>query len=475
MLKIKNTLTGQLEEFKPIKDKKVNMFVCGPTVYDYSHIGHAKTYIFFDVVAKYLRYAGYKVFYLQNITDIDDKIIIRAKEQNKKFKDIAGEFEKKYFEDFKILRVDSVNKYARASEHIKQITKQVEALMEKGVAYAVPAVDAEGSETISGVGNMDVYFDISKFSDYGKLSKQNLNEVETGVRIKTEDNKKDPKDFVLWKAQNYAYEPSWKAPWGNGRPGWHIEDTAISEKYLGQQYDIHCGAQDLIFPHHEAEIAQQESASGKTPFVKYWLHTGWLTVNGQKMSKSLGNFVTIRDVLKDYSPEAVRLLSISSYYRSPVDYTEQMIKQSEAAVARIAEFWNKLERADGTDNKEIDAYLAETNKKFEDAMDNDFNTSSAIAAIFDLIRKINPLLAQQKVGKSNAKKIRKFLEKIDSILGILIVKQIQIPDEISKLIGIREEMRQKKNWAEADNLRVQIEQLGYSVEDTAYGPYVKKI
>lgn len=474
MIKIKNTLSGKLEEFEPIRGKKVNMFVCGPTVYDYSHIGHAKTYIFFDVVAKYLRHLGYKVFYLQNITDIDDKIINRAKEQNKKPKEIAEEFEKKYFEDFKALRVDSINKYARASKHIKQIIRQVDALIKKGCAYATPAVDAKESDAVKNTANQDVYFDISKFPEFGKLSKQNLDELETGVRIKTEENKRNPKDFVLWKAQNFSYEPSWKSPWGYGRPGWHIEDTAISEKYLGQQYDIHCGAQDLIFPHHEAEIAQQESASGKKPFVKYWLHTGWLTVNGQKMSKSLGNFITIRDILKNYSPEALRVLTLSSYYRSPVDYTKQMMKQSQAAANRIAEFWNKLERADGTDNKEIEKYIAEANVKFEEAMDNDFNTPTALAAIFDLIRTANLPLAEQKVSKSNAKKIKKFLEKIDFILGILIVKKPQIPDEVSKLVGIREEMRQKKDWAEADKIRDEISRLGYSIEDTSYGPYLRK-
>ncbi|OGM98659.1 MAG: cysteine--tRNA ligase [Candidatus Yanofskybacteria bacterium RIFCSPLOWO2_01_FULL_41_34] len=457
-MKIYNTLTKTKEEFKPRDPagKKVQMFVCGPTVYDHSHIGHARTYVFFDVVAKYLRYRGYKVTYLMNITDIEDRIIDRAQRDGKSVKELVRIFEKSFLEDTKALKIDSVNKYTRATGYIKQIVKQVETLLEKGHAYKI---DGDG-----------YYFDLSTFPDYGKLAHRTANQAEDAIsRIDESVNKKNKGDFTLWKFSK-PNEPSWKSSLGTGRPGWHIEDTAITDYHFGSQYDLHGGAVDLVFPHHEAEIAQQESASGKKPFVKYWLHPGFLTVKEQKMSKSLGNFITIKDALKNYSPETIRFMVLSNYYRSPLDYNDSVVNQSQAAVQRIAEFIQKLSLANGNNDFEISDYR----RKFEEAMDDDFNTARVIALIFDLTRKVNSMLVDNSLNRNSAKKIRKFLQNINSVLGIIPAKQEKIPDSITKLIQKREELRQENNYEEADKIRAQIEDRGYQVDDTVYGSLVTK-
>ena len=455
-MEIYNTLTRKKELLEPRKDKKVQMFVCGPTVYDHSHIGHARTYVFFDVVAKYLRYRGYKVTYLMNITDIEDKIIDRAQRDGKSVKELVRIFEKSFLEDTKALKIDSVNKYTRATGYIKQIVKQVETLLEKGHAYKI---DGDG-----------YYFDLSTFPDYGKLAHRTANQAEDAIsRIDESVNKKNKGDFTLWKFSK-PNEPSWKSSLGTGRPGWHIEDTAITDYHFGSQYDLHGGAVDLVFPHHEAEIAQQESASGKKPFVKYWLHPGFLTVKEQKMSKSLGNFITIKDALKNYSPETIRFMVLSNYYRSPLDYNDSVVNQSQAAVQRIAEFIQKLSLANGNNDFEISDYR----RKFEEAMDDDFNTARVIALIFDLTRKVNSMLVDNSLNRNSAKKIRKFLQNINSVLGIIPAKQEKIPDSITKLIQKREELRQENNYEEADKIRAQIEDRGYQVDDTVYGSLVTK-
>ena len=470
MLKLLNTLTNQKEELVPIKNKRIGMFVCGPTVYDYSHIGHARTYVIFDVIAKYLRSRGYKVKFIMNITDIDDKIIERAKEESKSPKEIADFYEKQFMEDIKALGIDSPDRFARATEHIKEIVKQVKTLLDKGYAY----------QTEDGI-----YFDISKFKDYGKLAKRTVEQAEDGVsRIDESVNKRNKGDFNLWKFSK-TDGPFWSSPWGQGRPGWHIEDTAISEKYLGQQYDLHCGAQDLIFPHHEAEIAQAEGAFGKKPFVKYWLHSGFVTINGRKMSKSLKNFVTIRELLKSYSPEALRFLVLSAYYRSPIDYKEDLIKQSEAAVQRIAELMKKLkliEEYGAKDGKIVenralniktDEIARNAQIEFEAKMDDDFNTPEAIAVLFNFVRRMNSFLDSGSMDKESARKVLKFLSEIDEIFGVFPKKESKIPPEIYELVQKREELRKQKLWVEADKTRNKIQNLGYSVDDTAYGPLIK--
>lgn len=462
-MKLLNTLTGRKEEFIPIKGKNVGMFVCGPTVYDYSHIGHARTYIIFDIIVKYLRYKGYKVKFVMNITDIDDKIIERAKEEGKSREEVARLYDDEFKKDIKDLRIDGVDKFAKATGHIKEIIKQIKTLLEKSHAY----------QTEDGI-----YFDVSKFENYGKLAKRTVQQAEDGVsRIDESVTKRNRGDFALWKFSKED-EPSWESPFGKGRPGWHIEDTAISEKYLGQQYDIHGGAIDLIFPHHEAEIAQQESASGKKPFVKYWLHSGFVTVNGQKMSKSLKNFITIRNLLRDYPAEALRFMVISAYYRSPIDYKDDLIKQSEAAVQRLCELMNKLELVKKSGPKEekieMDEIIKNTRLEFENKMDDDFNTSQALAVLFNFIRIVNSFVDENNLDKKSAKRAISFLKEIDKILGIFPEKESGMPKEIFEMVQKREELRKQKAWLEADKIRNEIQNSGYLIEDTSYGPLVKK-
>ena len=468
-MKIFNTLSRQKEEFIPINPPEVKMFVCGMTVYDQPHIGHARTYIVFDMVAKYLRKRGFDVSYLQNVTDIDDKIIQRAKEADVNFKEISEKYENQYLASMSALGIDSVWKYVRATDNMKEITAQIQRLIDSGYAYAVPANSQVNPEF------QDVYFDISKFSRYGQLSGQNLAEMETGVRKDLEANKRDPRDFALWKALNIKSEPSWKSPWGLGRPGWHIEDTAISEKYFGQQYDLHGGGLDLIFPHHEAEIAQQEASSGKSPFVRYWMHSGWLTVDGVKMSKSLKNFISIDDMLVKYTPEAIRMMALSTHYRSPVNYTEKLMPQNQAAVNRIYSFIQRLKNISGDENTELDKIAEATLNKFTLAMDDDFNTSLALGALFEMIKSVNIIIDQSTISKKQGKKIIKLLQEFNEVLGIVPQKEYEIPENISILVQKRETARENKNWQESDNIRNEIESLGYKVEDTEYGSIVSKL
>lgn len=482
-IRIYNTLTDKKEKLEAVdsrsflsffKKKKINMFVCGPTVYDYIHIGNARTFVNFDLIASYLKKRGYDVNYLQNITDIDDKIINRAKEEGIKPKDLAERFTKEYFEDIKKLNIDSVDNFALASEHIDEIFKQIKTLIKKEYAYVVPSIAVEGPDAVNDMNNKDVYFDVSKFKDYGKLSKQKIEEQETGTRINTQSNKKEPQDFVLWKAQNYTYEPSWSSPWGMGRPGWHIEDTAISEKYLGQQYEIHCGGLDLKFPHHEAEIAQQEAASGKKPFVKYWLHSGLLTVNGEKMSKSLNNFITAREALKEYSTEVLRFFMINAHYRSPLDYSAKNLRQAESTLNRLIEFKEELLMIKpGSTNPEAVERLAKLKDEFSKFMDDDFNVPGALAVLFDFIKEMNLLIAVNKLGKENAKDILEFIDKIDSFLKIIPEKE-EAPQEVIDLVSQREHARTDKDFEKADELRKKIEKMGYIVKDTPSGPQIRK-
>jgi len=479
MIKILNTMSGKKEEFSPREEDKVKMFVCGPTVYDYIHIGNARTFVFFDVVAKYLRYRGYNVNYIQNITDIDDKIIQRANENSRDPLEWAGEYEEKFLKNMQELGVTGVSQYARATDHIEQVTKQVKTLIDKGHAYLI-----EGDGW---------YFDLKTFPEYGKLSKRTVQMADDAIsRIDESSKKRNVGDFVLWKLSKRG-EPSWDTELGKGRPGWHIEDTAISEKYVGPQYDIHGGGQDLIFPHHEAEITQQCAASNIKPedFVKYWMHVGFLINKAQKMSKSLGNFEMIHELLKKHPKEALRLYLLSGYYRSPLDFSDKILQQSEAGIRRVYEFSQKLNLTTETPapeqstvrgvarNKErntvkenIEERITKTRQEFIESMDDDFNTPQAFASIFDLIREINPALTDDALDKNSVKKAREFLKEVDAILGIIPSKLEKIPDEAQELVKKREKLREDKNWEEADKIRAQIEDLGYKIEDTIYGPLI---
>ncbi|MBS3085127.1 cysteine--tRNA ligase [Candidatus Pacearchaeota archaeon] len=448
-LKLYNTLTRKKEVFKPLKSKNVNIFVCGPTVYDYAHIGHGKTYVAFDVIVKYLRYKGYRVFYLQNITDLDDKIIIRAKEEKTTPDALAKKYEKLYYEDISLLGVNSVTKSAPATNYIKEIINQVSRLLKKGYGYE-----------IKGDG---IYYDLSKFKEYGKLSRRKVLEAEDAVsRIDNSINKRNKGDFCLWKFSK-PEEPSWESPFGEGRPGWHIEDTAITEKYFGQQYDIHGGARDLIFPHHEAEIAQMEVLSGKQ-LVKYWMHTGFLNVEGQKMSKSLGNFISIKDAMEKYDKYVLRLLYLSAHYRSPINFSEKMLKQAKNASERLKEFMRKIKNNREKDDIKL---IKKTKESFIKAMDDDFDTVKALSVIFNFVRKVNK--------KGGSKKSYGLMKEFDEVLGILPDEETSVPDKIKNLTAEREKLRKQKKWQEADKIREEIKNLGYALDDTSKGTVVKKI
>lgn len=457
MIKVYNTMTREKEELK-ITNNKLKLFVCGPTVYDYSHIGHARTYISFDVIVRYLKHKGISVFYLQNITDIDDKIINRAKENQEDPLELAHRFEKEYLEDMQLLNVKNVNFYARATEHMDEIINQIQNLIEKGYAY----------DTETGV-----YFDVSKFEDFGKLSNRNLDDLQN-TRIEVDTTKKDAKDFALWKKQ--TEQPYWQSPWGNGRPGWHIEDTAITETYFGPQYNIHGGGLDLIFPHHDAEIAQMEAASGKEPLVEYWMHTGFLNVRGEKMSKSLGNFITIKELLKLFSPEVYRFFVLSTHYRSPIDFSEEILKQAENSLKRIQNTGSSItekikeENLPATDENNFKEELEQFNKEFYEAMDNDFNTPIALSSLFEFTHKINKALNSNEISQKTLTQIIQTFKTIEEILGFSIITQEESTqdssDEILKILtDVRQELRTKKDWDLADKIRDELAQLDITIED----------
>lgn len=461
-VKIFNTLSGKKDLIKPLKGKKVNMFVCGPTVYDYSHIGHARNAIVFDSFVKYLKIAGFNVFYLQNITDLDDKIIAKAREKDVPVKDLATAFEKDYLQNMKALGVNGVTKYARATNYIKEIISQGKRLEAKGFAYKIE--------------NDGVYFDISKFKNYGKLSGRTVLQAEDSVsRVDYSKDKKNRGDFCLWKFSN-ENEPKWKSPWGEGRPGWHIEDTAITEKIFGPQYDIHGGARDIIFPHHEAEISQMEAISGKSPMVKYWMHSGFLTIDGQKMSKSLGNFITIGDFLKRCPANYLRFFTVKNLWRSPVDYSESAMIEVKATVDKIEEFLRKIKNTTSA-AKTNPKILAKFKTDFYKELDDDFNTPKAFAVMFDFMKKVYELMDKNLISKKDGSEIYKFFEEINKIFGIINFAKVNrvIPAEIKKLAKERELYRKNQDWAKADEVRAKLEKKGFTVEDTKTGPVVKTI
>lgn len=473
-LKIYNTLSGKKELVKPLKNKKINIFVCGPTVYDYSHLGHARTYIIFDAFVKYLKECGFSVVYVQNITDLDDKIIARAKERGVPPKDLARAYEKEHLKNMKDLKITGVTKYARATDYIKEIISQIKRLQNKGYAYE-----------IKGDG---IYYNIAKFKKYGKLSGRTVIQAEDSVsRIDYSKNKKNRGDFCLWKFSSIEGEPKWKSPFGLGRPGWHIEDTAITEKFFGAQYDIHGGGLDLIFPHHEAEISQMEAISGKTPMAKYWMHAGFLTVNGQKMSKSVGNFITINDFLKSHHINYLRFLIVKNLWRSQIDYSESTMIEIKTTLHKIEDFLkriksisNKQQIINKTDKLKVENVIKKLKEDFYKQLDDDFNTPKAFATIFDFIRKTNQFLDNDIVSKKQADDIYNFFEKINNIFGIIDFKKITagqkktIPTQIKILVQTREKYRREQEWKKADEVRSEIEKQGFTIKDTGSGPAIEK-
>ncbi len=448
-MKIYNTESSRKEEFNPL-GSEVRMYVCGVTPYDYSHIGHAMSYIFFDVIRRYLKYRGYKVKYVQNFTDIDDKIINRANQLGIPSEELAGKFIDSFLTDMKALNVVPADVYPRATGEVDKIIEVVEGLIDKGFAYA-----ANGS----------VYFRVRKAPDYGKLSHRSVDSLMSGARVEPGEEKEDPLDFALWKAAKPG-EPSWDSPWGKGRPGWHIECTAMSLKYLGEQLDIHGGGQDLIFPHHENEVAQSESFTGKKPFARYWMHNGLLQLGGEKMSKSLGNLVTIRDALKKYSPDALRLFFLQSNYRSPLSYSEEAIDAAEKGADRLRQALSP-----GDETKSIASLdLQSCKDRFISAMDDDFNSAQAVATLFDLARDINRLKDEGYNVASGQALLRELGREV---MGLTFKEPERVAADskpfIDLLISIRNDLRKAKQFQLADNIRKGLEELGIVLEDTAKG------
>jgi cysteinyl-tRNA synthetase len=467
VIKVYNTLTKTKEEFRSIQDKNVKMFVCGPTVYDYTHIGHAKSYIAFDVIAKYLRYRGFEVFYLQNITDIDDRVINRANELGVSPKEVAEDFTLKYYMDMEDLNVDSVDKYANATDYIPQIIEQIQGLAEKGYAYEI---------------DDGVYFDVSRFEEYGKLSGKNLDDIlrdQKMSRIEPNPKKKNFVDFSLWKKKKEG-EPSWDSPWGEGRPGWHIEDTAISITNFGPQYDIHGGGEDLIFPHHEAEITQAESFTGRIPFVRYWLHNAFLRVEGQKMSKSLGNFITVRDAIEKHGADVIRFFFTFNPFYRPIDYAEAKIEEAKGKLKKIRSTTENLQIILNTGNEEswvdFDDIVIENQDSMISAMDDNFNTSEALGVIFEYIRKVNDLIRREEVDKEGARKLLVLFSKYEGIFGVkfIEIREESLTPEQEDLIKEREKARSNKDWSRSDEIRDILKAQGIILEDKKSGTVWKR-
>lgn len=450
-MKIFNTEAKEKQEFTPQKEGKVSIYSCGPTVYDYFHIGNARPFVVFDTLRRYFMYRGYDVTFVQNFTDIDDKMIVRANKESITVKDLGERFIDEYFHDADGLNIMRASVHPKATDNIPEIIEIIKALIDKGMAY-----ERDG----------DVYYRVERFADYGKLSGQRLDELELGSRIEVDEIKENPMDFALWKAQKPG-EPAWESPWGAGRPGWHIECSAMSMKYLGETIDIHCGGHDLTFPHHENEIAQSEGATGHS-FVRYWMHNGYININGEKMSKSLGNFFTVRDISKEFDLPVVRLFMLSSHYRSPINFSKELLMQTRAAYDRLKTCYQMLMEI--RDSGEAPPELLDILKKSEDgfimAMDDDLNTADALGVIFEMVREINTHFINNKDGVFKAKDT---LSRLCGVLGLELEAKEQIPQEIIELCNQRAKAKAEKDFAKSDNLRDKIKELGYTVKDTRDG------
>ncbi len=464
-MKIYNTLNRQKEEFIPIEEGKVKMYVCGPTVYNYIHIGNARPFIMFETLRRYLEYKGYEVTFVQNFTDVDDKIIKRGHEENMTPEEVANKYIEEYFIDADNLGIKRANIHPKVTDNIEEIIEFVKELESKGYAY-----ESEG----------DVYFNTKAFDGYGKLSKQNQEDLEAGARIEVNSKKKNPMDFVLWKSKKEG-EPGWNSPWGEGRPGWHIECSVMSNRYLGETIDIHAGGQDLTFPHHENEVAQSEARSGK-PFSNYWMHNGYININNEKMSKSKGNFFTVRDISKKYDLEIVRFFMLSSHYRNPVNFSDELLMQSKAGLERLYNAKEKLEFviSNLTDSNlltEEESLINELNvfkEKFINAMDDDLNTADAISIIFELSRFMNTNVNENSSKEFATKCLALFVE-LSGVLNIVSKKEENIVDEeIENLINKRVDAKKNKDFALADQIRNELLEKGIVIEDTRQGTKWKR-
>ena len=458
-MKIFNTMSRRKEEFVPVDPNEVKIYACGPTVYNFIHIGNARPLCVFDVLRRYLEYRGYNVKFVQNFTDVDDKIIKRANDENSTFEEISEKYIKEFWTDAHGLNFKDATVHPKATENIDEIIDIIKTLEEKGYAYAVDG---------------DVYYRTLKFKDYGKLSHQPIDDLQSGARIAVGDKKEDPLDFALWKAAKEG-EPYWDSPWGKGRPGWHIECSAMNRRFLGKTIDIHCGGQDLIFPHHENEIAQSEAANG-CMFSKYWMHNGYINVDNVKMSKSLGNFKTVREIAEAYGYEVIRYFLISSHYRSPINYNLEIIEQCKSALERLyncresLDFAIKNAKTDIADDEEIISLIDSRKEQFINSMDDDLNTADGIAAVFDLVSDINTKIINKDVSKNVCQKAADMFDELTGVLGLVYNrKSNDINDDIEKLIEERQQARANKDWATADRIRDELKAQGITLKDTPQG------
>lgn len=459
-MKIYNSKTRQKETFVPIKEGYVNIYSCGPTVYNYFHIGNARPFIVFDVLRRYLSHIGYKVKFVQNFTDIDDKVIRKANEENKTIRELTDFYINEYFKDAHALYIKDADVHPRATEHINEIINLIQQLIDLGYAY----------QTANGV-----YFSVKNNKNYGCLCGQHLDDLESGARISVDNDKKSPLDFVLWKTKK-ENEPYWESPFGQGRPGWHIECSAMAMKYLGETIDIHCGGKDLLFPHHENEIAQSECATGKK-FVNYWMHNGFINVDNEKMSKSKGNFFTVRDISEKYDLEVVRMFMLLVHYRNPINFSEELIKQAESSLNRLYNSYQHLEyllTLNGLESDESYIDLKEYKDKFYDAMDDDLNTSDALSVLFEISKQIFTLNTER-INRNELNQVQKFLDEAYDILGLLNKETESIPKHIKDILEQRKQARINKDFLTSDRLRDCLKEEGYLVEDTKDGQKLKKL
>lgn len=466
-MKIYNTLSQKKEKFVPVKKGFVGMYVCGPTVYDVGHLGHARAAVSFDFIRRYFQYKGFKVTFVSNITDVDDKMIKRACELGITEKELAAKIIPEYENDYSALNVLKPDFQPRATQYIPKMVGLINVLLEKGIAY----------KTKDGI-----YFEVSRFKEYGKLSHQNLEQLQAGARITVDENKKNPEDFALWKKEKPG-EPAWDGPLGiRGRPGWHIECSAMSMDILGKTFDIHGGGIDLQFPHHEDEIAQSEMATGK-PFAKYWLHNGHIKVNKEKMSKSLGNFFTIKEILAKYHPFVVRYFLLSTHYRMPIDFSHDLLEQAKASLSRLKDCWRSVKKGSGNFSQkndqgtvkiDIKKLIKKAKENFEEAMDDDFEISRALAVIFEFVNVVNVNLKNGNIGQNEAKSIIEFFRKTDTVLGVIEEKKEILSADIENLIQQREQARKNKDFKRADEIRKLLREKGIEVEDTKDGTLWKR-
>lgn len=467
-MKIYNTLTRTKQEFVPIDENEIKIYVCGPTVYNYFHIGNARPFVVFDTLRKYLEYRGNNVRFVQNFTDVDDKILKRANEEGITPLEVGEKYIKEYFRDAEALNVKKATVHPRVTENMKEIIDFVQTLIDKGYAY-----ESDG----------DVYYNTRMFKDYGKLSKQNIEDLELGARIEVGEKKKDPLDFALWKAQKEGEGLAWESPWGMGRPGWHIECSVMSTKYLGETIDIHAGGQDLTFPHHENEIAQTEAATGK-PFANYWMHNGYITIDNEKMSKSKGNFFTVRDILQEYEGEVMRFFLLSGHYRSPINFSRELMDQAKNGLARMRNARSNLKHLINTGSGSMTADEGEKFKaleayrdKFIAAMDDDLNTADAISAVFELIKDINTYV-KDGASAEFAEKCLNLLTELTDVLGLLQDKEEvggEVDEELQKLIDERQAARKAKDFKRADEIRDMLKAQGIILEDTPQGVKITRV